>query len=186
MKKINLLNIGVRLMHVVTSSQNIFTHICTLTLLTKVGVYWNTCQGYGCSVHMQKVYERCTTLIFPRQSAKSSNGSDWTCTFIITGEWSETENFEVCIQKYLRGGQGKREVGNEGAGEGRWRGGRREKRGGRRERREKEGGREKEKKIRARSARRSKEGGGRQGAGGEVRGGRGERHTLCPSPHTSW
>ena len=76
MKKINLLNIGVRLMHVVTSSQNIFTHICTLTLLTKVGVYWNTCQGYGCSVHMQKVYERCTTLIFPRQSAKSSNGSD--------------------------------------------------------------------------------------------------------------
>ena len=30
MKKINLLNIGVRLMHVVTSSQIIFTHICTL------------------------------------------------------------------------------------------------------------------------------------------------------------
>ena len=45
MKKINLLNIGVRLMHVVTSSQIIFTHICTLTLLTKVGVYWNICQG---------------------------------------------------------------------------------------------------------------------------------------------
>ena len=51
MKKINLLNIGVRLMHVVTSSQIIFyIYFCTLTLLTKVGMYWNICQGYGCSV----------------------------------------------------------------------------------------------------------------------------------------
>ena len=57
-----------------------------------------------------------------------------------------------------------------------------------RERREKEGGREKEKKIRARSARRSKEGGGRQGAGGEVRGGRGRGipsvHPLIPLGNT--
>ena len=34
-------------------------------------------------MYMQKVYERRTTSIFPRQSAKLSNGSDWTCTFIL-------------------------------------------------------------------------------------------------------
>ena len=52
--KINLLNIGVRLMHVVTSSQIIFYTHLYLNNLNKGGVYWNICQGYGCSVHMQK------------------------------------------------------------------------------------------------------------------------------------
>ena len=37
MKKINLLNIGVGLMHVMTSSKISFTYICSLTLFTKVG-----------------------------------------------------------------------------------------------------------------------------------------------------
>ena len=69
---------------------------------------------------------------------------------------------------------------------GRWemRGGRGEVKGREEGEERKRGGREKEKKIRALCARRSKEGGGRQGAGGEVRGGRGERHTLCPSPRS--
>ena len=51
MKKINLLNIGARLMHVVTSSQIIFYTHLYFNILIKVGVYWNICQGYGCSVH---------------------------------------------------------------------------------------------------------------------------------------
>ena len=73
----------------------------------------------------------------------------------------------------IRGGQGKREVGDEGS-EGEVTGERKEERGGRRDgwRREKweqlqdKGGREKRKNLRERSARRSKKGGGREGAGG--------------------
>ena len=72
-EEINLLNIGVRLMHVVTSSQIIFYPHLYFNTFNKGGSvleYMSRTQGYGCSVHMQKVYERCTTLIFPRQSAK--------------------------------------------------------------------------------------------------------------------
>ena len=80
MKKINLLNIGVRLMHVVTSIVRLFfTPHLYFNTFNKGGSlleYMSRTQGYGCSVHMQKVYERCTTLIFPRQSAKLSNGRD--------------------------------------------------------------------------------------------------------------
>ena len=97
----------------------------------------------------------------------------------------------------LGGGQGKKEVGDEGAGGGGGRrgGGRRKKRGweegeeGREEEEERKRGREGGRKIKkvacgARAAPKRKE--GDKGREGEVRGGKWERHTLCPSPHTSW
>ena len=83
---------------------------------------------------------------------------------------------------YRRGGQGKREVGDEGAGE--MRGGRREKRGWEEGGEKKRGGRRKRKIIRTQCARRSEKGGGRQGGGRGVRGREGEKTTPCPSPHS--
>ena len=103
----------------------------------------------------------------------------------------------------LRGGQGKRGVGDEGAGGGRRGGGRGEKRGGRREKRgreegeegagggrgeeEREGG-EKREFLRARSARRSRRVEGDEGAGGGGGKGAGGGRGLppCPPLSTSW